>query len=196
MKYNKEKREIVLDREISNLDEFALKFTNILKKYVDYVIISGYVSIILGRVRVTEDIDVFIKKISEKQFAELYKELQEKGFWCLNAEKEKDIFDYLIDGLAVRFSYKNIPVPNFEVKFPKDKLDEEAFEDYITVLLPKGRLKISSLERHIAFKRYYLASDKDVEDAEHIEELFKNEIEQDKVNKLKELIKSRSWGKK
>lgn len=191
MEYNKEKREIKLGRELSKLDKFVLDFVKVLKKHVDYVIVSGYVSILFGRSRATEDIDVFIKKISLEQFSKLYKELQEKKFWCLNAEKEKDIFDYLDKGLAVRFSYEGKPMPNFEVKFPKDALDEEAFKDSIAVILKQGTIIISSLERNIAFKRYFLGSDKDDEDAIHLEELFKGQLDNGKINKIKELIKQR-----
>ena len=190
MEYNPNKREIVLNKEASNLDKFALDFTKIVEKYTDYVIISGYVSILLGRSRITEDIDMFIKKISKEVFFQLYDELQASGFWCLNAENEDDVFSYLRDGLAIRFSRKDMPVPNFEVKFPKDFLDEEGLEEFITVILPEGKLKISSLERNIAFKRYFLMSDKDEEDALHIEELFKDKLDYNKVNKIRKFIET------
>ena len=78
-----------------------------------------------------------------------------------------------------------------EVKFPKDKLDEDAFEDAIAVKLPEREIKISSLERHIAFKKYFLGSEKDDEDALHIEELFKKDIDYGKIKKLQKLIKLR-----
>jgi len=196
MEYDYNKREIVLNRESSNLDKFALDFTKIVEKHVDYVIISGYVSILLGRSRVTEDIDMFIKKISKEKFFQLYDELQEKGFWCLNADLENEVFSYLRDGLAIRFSRKELPIPNFEVKFPKDFLDEEVFKEFITVILPEGKLKISSLERNIAFKRYFLMSDKDEEDALHLERLFKDKLDYNKVNKIRKLILSmRNHGK-
>lgn len=191
MEYNKNKREIKLDRRLSNLDKFVFDFVRILEKHVSYVIISGYVSIILGRTRVTEDIDVFIEKISEEKFSQLYKALKDANFWCLNSEDEREIFNFLKNKMAIRFSYKKTPVPNFEVKFPKDSLDEFTFNDFITLILPKGKIKISSLERHIAFKKYYLGSDKDIEDALHIEKLFKDKIDYDKINKLKALIKIR-----
>jgi hypothetical protein len=40
----------------------------------------------------------------------------------------------------------------------------------------------------MAFKRYYLESEKDIEDAVHIEEVFKEKIDYEKINKLKEII--------
>ncbi|GBE19810.1 hypothetical protein BMS3Abin17_00539 [archaeon BMS3Abin17] len=197
MEYHKEKKEInIKSKVINELDKFVLDFLKIVQKHVDYVVISGYVSILLGRSRATEDVDIFIKKIPIEVFSKLYKELKEYGFWCLNAEKEEEIYGFLKDSLAIRFSFEEMPVPNFEVKFPKDELDESTFNDFITVILPENKLKISSLERHIAFKRYYLESDKDVEDASHVEETFKGKIDYNKVNKLKELIKKRKEDEK
>ena len=184
-------REIKLDRELSELDKFAIKFLSILEKYTDYVVISGYVAILLGRTRATDDIDVFIKKISKDKFSKLYAELKDKGFWCLNAEDELELYSFLEDKLAIRFARQGLATPNFEIKFPKDNLDEQAFENTITVATKQGKIIISDLERQIAFKRYYLQSDKDKEDALHVEELFKNKIDYVQIDKYKELIEKR-----
>jgi len=188
MIYNEIKQEITLDRELGNLDKLVIEFIRILEKHAEYVIISGYVSILLGRTRITEDIDIFIKEMSFEQFSKLYRELQEKGFWCINAEKPESVYDYLKTCKAVRFALEGTSVPNFEVGFPKRKIDSETFGDFITVITNNVKLKISSLERHIAFKRHYLESDKDVEDSIHIEEIFKGKINYEKVNKLKKSI--------
>ena len=189
MKYNKVKREIILNRKLSELDEFVLDFLKILEKHVDYVVISGYISILLGRSRATEDVDVYIKRLSFEEFFRMYQDLKKGKFWCLNAEKPLEIFSYLRDGLAVRFARES-PIPNFEIKFPKREIDNETFEDFINVVLPHEKIKISSFERHIAFKKYYLKSDKDIEDALHIEKLFEGDIDYDKVNKLKKIIET------
>ena len=191
MKYDKEKGEIILDKVLNNLDKFASDFFKIAVKYTDCVIISGYVSILLGRSRATEDVDIFIKKISKETFYLLYNDLVSNEFWCINSDNPETLFDYLKENLAIRFARGKIPLPNMEVKFPKDKLDEDAFEDSIRVKLPDGEIKISSLERHIAFKRYFLGSEKDNEDALHIEELFKEDIDFEKIKKLQKLIKLR-----
>ena len=188
MEYNKEKREIKSNRILSELDKFVLDFTRILEKYTEYIIISGYVSILLGRTRTTEDVDVFIKKMSFDKLLEFYNELRVNGFWCINADKVNEIYSYLNENLAVRFARGNQAVPNFEVKFTKRDVDEEAFNDFITVILRTGNLNISCLERHIAFKKYYLKTDKDIEDSKHIEDTFKGQIDYDKVNKLKVVI--------
>lgn len=56
---------IKIDRELSELDVFTIDFIKILKNYSDYVIVSGYVSILLGRARSSEDIDVIIPKMAD-----------------------------------------------------------------------------------------------------------------------------------
>jgi len=188
MKYDTDKKEIILDKELNELDKYVLEFIKILEKHVDYVIISGYVSILLGRSRSTEDIDLFIKRLDKNKFSDLYKDLIKNKYWCLNAEDSEEIYDYLINNFAVRFAKKDETIPNFEVKFPKNRLDEDAFEDHITVILPMGRLKISSLERQIAFKRYYLKSNKDLEDAKHVEHIFKDKIDIEKIYKYKRVL--------
>jgi len=186
------KNTIQLDKELNELDKLVFKFIKILKKHSDYVIISGYVSILLGRSRTTEDIDVFIKPIDKKKFFQFYKEIIKGGFWCLNSEEIDEIFNYLRDRLAVRFALNGQTAPNFEVKFAIKALDIESFADRIAVETKLGRLYISSLERQIAFKRYYLKSDKDIEDAFHLEEVFKNNIDKDKINKYKHLLQKQN----
>lgn len=57
------KGKIRLDRVLSELDERVLGFTRILEKHVEYVIVSGYVSILFGRARATEDVDILIKEL-------------------------------------------------------------------------------------------------------------------------------------
>ncbi|MBI2499840.1 hypothetical protein HYV88_06360 [Candidatus Woesearchaeota archaeon] len=123
-----------------------------------------------------------------KNFQNYTKKSKKNGFWCLNAEEAEEIFSYLKDNLAVRFAKKDKTIPNFEVKFPKNRIDEDAFDDFVTVILHQRKLKISSLERQIAFKKYYLKSDKDIEDAVHIEDLFREKLDYNKINKLKESI--------
>ena len=193
MEYFVDEKRIVLNRELSKLDKFVLDFVNIISKYTKYVLISGYVSILLGRSRATEDIDIFIEKISKERFREMYLELVEKGFFCLNSDNVEVVFDYINDNLAIRFA-KGSPIPNIEVKFPKDNLDKGVFDDFIIVELPfEKELNISNLEKQIAFKRYFLGSNKDFEDALHLEELFKDQLNYEKIKKTQEFIKNRGF---
>ena len=182
------KNTIELEKEINELDNLVFRFINILKKYADYVVISGYVAILLGRSRTTEDVDVFIKEIDKNSFDKFYKELQANGFWCLNSEDANEIFDYLENGLAARFALENTTIPNFEVKIARKPLDKESFTDRITAVTKTGSIFISSIERQVAFKRYYLKSEKDIEDAKYMEEIFKENLDIQKINKYKNLL--------
>lgn len=182
------KNTIKLDKEISDLDRFVIRFIEILKKYTDYVIISGYVAILLGRSRTTEDIDIFIEEISLETFRKFYSDMLKNGYWCLNSGDGNEIYSYLSHGLAARFALDGKTVPNFEVKIAKKPLDKESFKDRLTAVSDAGQVYISSLERQIAFKRYYLKSDKDVEDALHIESLFKKHLDTTKINKYREML--------
>ena len=62
------KNTIKLDKEINELDRFVLNFVKILQKHTDYVIVSGYVAILLGRDMATDDIDIFIPKTSKGNY--------------------------------------------------------------------------------------------------------------------------------
>lgn len=177
-----------LDKTLSDLDRFVLKFTKVLERHADYVIVSGYVSILFGRSRSTEDIDVFIKELDKHKFDALYSDLRRAGYWCLNGESFDEIYGYLEEGLSVRFADDGETIPNFEVKFAKKKSALMAFADALTIIMADAKIKLSSLERQIAYKRYYLKSDKDLEDADYIERLFKEHINFGKVKLLQKMI--------
>ncbi len=183
------KNTIKLDKVLNELDKFVLRFVRLLEKHTDYVIVSGYISILLGRARATEDVDIFVEELDQGKFIELYNNLKKNGYWCLNGENADEIYSYLNDGFAVRFALKNQTIPNFEVKFAKDISKRSALKDTITVKTKLGNLRISSLERQIAYKKYYLKSDKDLEDAAYIEKFFKENIDSDKIEQYRRHIK-------
>ena len=184
------KRTIKLNKEVNDLDKLVIKFIRILEKHTDYVIVSGYVAILLGRSRTTEDVDVFVREMEKEKFLALYDDLQSSGFWCLNGEDADELYNYLNGRLAVRFALESQTTPNFEVKFARKMLDRESFNDTLTVITAIGQVKISSLERQIAFKRYFLKSDKDLEDASYIEKIFKGQIDNKRFYGYKRMIEN------
>jgi len=185
-----DKNTIKLDRELNELDKFVISFIKILEKYTNYVIISGYVSILLGRSRATEDIDIFTKKLDKDNFLKLYDDLDNSGYWCLNTSDSNEAYNHLNDGLAIRFALKETAIPNFEIKFAKKPTDLMSLREHLVVITKEGNLNISSLEMQIAFKRHYLKSDKDLEDANHIETLFKDKIDYKLIEEYRKFIKN------
>jgi hypothetical protein len=196
MEYDKDKKEIILNRVINDLDEFVLDFTKILGK--KYVVVSGYVSILFGRSRATEDIDLLVPDTGKDEFLALWKKIHDSGFECLNTSKPDEAFDSLNE-YAIRFARKGKPVPNMEFKKITNDIQKYSFDNKLIVQLKKGQLYISPLEMQIAYK-LFLGSEKDIEDAKHIYSLFEEKINKDELlylaNKLKVTDKLKFMEKK
>ena len=166
MKFTKSTIEI--NRELSKLDLFMIDFTNILRKYTPYVIVSGYVAILLGRARASEDIDIIIPKIDFPIFRSLLKELREKKFYCLNGDDDKYLFEYILEKTPLRFAKIGTIIPN-----------ELSLEKTMLVKLPEGvEVPIPHLELQVAFKEAVLKSPKDLEDALYIRAVTKEVIDE------------------
>jgi hypothetical protein len=179
---------IEINKELSDLDEFCLDFVKILRKYSKYVIISGYVSILLGRSRASEDIDILIPKIDIGKFKLLLQELRENEFYCLNAEYDEAIYEYLVEKTAVRFAREDTVVPNIELKFAKNRIDALTLSKPLAVKLNKEELIISHLEMQIAFKEEVLKSPKDMEDARHIRNIAKGHLDESLIETYKRML--------
>lgn len=172
-----DKNTIKLDKELNELDKITIDFTSILNKLnIEYTIISGYVAVVFGRNRASEDIDIFIERINGKKFAALWKELI-KEFECINAEDLKEVFDnYLKEGSAVRFARKGKFIPNVEVKFPKTNIDLWGIKNKKKLILNNNEMYISPLESQIPFK-LFMGSEKDIEDAKFLYNIFKDKLD-------------------
>ena len=187
MKYI-DKKTIKLDKIPTLLDEFVTDFVKILQKHATYVIVSGYVSILFGRSRATEDVDIVVEKMSKDQFYELYSDLQKNGYWCVNIENNDEVLRMLLDGFAVRFAKKPNIIPNVEFKFVKNSLETKAIKTSLDVIMSSGKIKISNIELQIAYKEKVLKSDKDLEDARHLETVFKDRINNNLLEKYRKML--------
>lgn len=156
MRYNAEKKEIYSDKLINELDKFAIGFINILEKFTDYVIVSGYVSIVLGRTRASEDVGVLIPKMNFDKFYRLFDELNKNNFECLNSYDVKEAFE-IWHQHAIRFSKERMPILNIEFKMITNKIQEDAFENKIKLILKDEVLYISPLELQVAYKLSLMA---------------------------------------
>ena len=178
------------------LDEFCLKFCNIVNKNCKYIIVSGFVAISHGRVRATEDIDMIIEKININKFKKLHEDLTKNNFICIQSDDLKEIYSYLIGDLSVRYTYFDRPLPEMEIKFAKDELDEYQLKTRVKFEKTELDVWFSSIEMNIAFKEEYLKSDKDIEDAKHLREVFRNELNEDEINNIKKMIRRTKLGQK
>lgn len=172
------KNRIKLNKELNDLDTFVIDFVKILdKSKIKYVLVSGYVSILFGRSRSSEDIDIIVKKMSKNRFLVLWNELSRKNFVCIIPDSFESAYDnYLMNRTSIRFSRKDQPIPNMEFMFPKaEDLDNWVLKNGKQVMLNRHLLRISPIELQISYK-LFLGSEKDIEDARHLYQLFKENL--------------------
>lgn len=175
-----DEKTIRLGKTLNELDRFVLSFTAILNRLnIKYVVISGYIAILFGRNRASEDVDFFIEKLNIQKFRELWTEIN-KEFECIITESPETAYnEYLLNGNAVRFAKKGCFIPNAEIKFPKTEIDNWTLNQRITVNINNnvnnGKLFTSPIELQISFK-LFLGSEKDIEDAKYLYNLFKDKL--------------------
>ncbi|MDE1870519.1 MAG: hypothetical protein KGH71_06120, partial [Candidatus Micrarchaeota archaeon] len=193
MKFSLEKGTLKFDKTLNELDRIVLDFLDLVSKSkIRYVIVSGYVAIFLGRSRTTEDIDLFIEKLSYRRFSLFFDRLIENGYWIVNTDSKREAFGFLEDGLAIRIAEKGKWIPNFEIKFPKKVLDLTILRTPLKVIVKRRIFFMSPLEVQIPFK-LWLGSEKDIEDAVHISELFKGKLNKELMAKMSKELKVEKW---
>lgn len=192
MKIEYGKGVIKLDKELNALDKFTIDFASVLDQCgIKYVVVSGYVSILFGRSRSSEDIDIIIEKLNLDDFKKLWLEL-EKEFECIITQNPKKAYDeYLLTGHAIRFSRKKEYVPNMELKFPKVELEAWALENRKEVVVNSKKLFISPIELQISFKLFLGkgGNEKDIEDAKHLYEIFKDKLDMEILKEFNRKLK-------
>ena len=164
---------IRISRELSDLDRFVLDVVHIIERHANYVIVSGYVTILFGRSRGTEDVDFVVERVSKERFVAMCREALNAGFEFLNPEDCGGLYEMLEEKMGIRMVRKGEIIPNAEIKFPKDSFHEEALKKRIPLRLNDETLYISPIELQIVYK-LYLGSDKDLEDAVFLYEMFKD----------------------
>lgn len=96
-----------------------------------------------------------------------------KNHECINTNNANEAYNkYLLNDNAVRFARKGEFIPNMEVKFVKTELDRWTLTERKEVIMNNHKLFVSPLELQIPFK-LFLGSEKDIEDAKYLYNLFK-----------------------
>ncbi len=188
MIYLPDKKQLLIDKELNELDKFVIEFTRLLP---EYVLVSGYVSILTGRSRGTEDIDLLVPKLDFNSFKSIWDKIYQNKFECINTEDVVEAFDLLKEH-AIRFARIGKAIPNMEFKLIKTKEDFYSLSNKLKVILKKDILFISPLEMQIAFKLNLgkQGNEKDLEDAKHLYELFKDNLNREELIRLIRLFKA------
>ena len=173
---------LVVEREPNQLDELAIRFSEILDQFdIKHVYIAGYVSILAGRARSTEDVDVLIERIDEETAVELAETLDEKGYWG-PAMPLTSMYEMLDTGDNIWVAPEDQITPHLEVKFARDEFDRASLENAITARIGDETISIGSLEIQIAYK-LHLSAQKDIEDAVHLYTLFEESLSVPRLEK-------------
>lgn len=168
---------IILDKELSYYDIFVIDFIKQLNKHaIKYIVVSGYVVILFGRPRLTEDMDFLIEKTNFETFKKLWTSLMKK-YICLQTSSPDEAYnEYLLNGDAIRFSLKDKPLPNIEFKYITKEHHFYSFRSRIKVILNGFELFIGEIEHQIVYK-LYMDSEKDLEDAKFLFNIFDRYID-------------------
>jgi hypothetical protein len=181
-----------MEREIRDtniLNKFCEEFCEIIGEHCEYIIVSGFLAIASGRTRGTEDIDMIIERVSLEKFKDVFNDLIGNGFICMQSNSSKEVYDYLQDNISVRFTWKDKALPEMEVKFAKDVLDEYQIKNKVKYEITKVNVWFSNVNVNIAFKEEYLKSPKDMEDASHLRIMFSEFVNEEEINNIIQLIK-------
>jgi len=183
---------IIINRELTELDIFLRDFLKVLKKYADYLVVSGFVSISTGRARGTEDIDVLVPKFERKRFSDLFDDLLKAGFWCYQGDTSEEAFSYVGKMDHIRFARKNEMFPNIEF-IPVDHTKKAQFFEFNhpqKIKVKDFEFKIPPIEFEILYKEMILAGKKDIEDARHLRAFFSDILKQEKFREYEKIIKA------
>jgi len=171
------------------LDSFASDFVSVIERFSDYIIVSGFVAIAHGRGRGTEDIDVIIRKIPKEKFSRMHAALEKSGFECMQSHDAGEVYEYLENNQSVRYVRKGRFIPQIELKFPRDELDDYQFKTRKKMPLTGLDFWFSSPEVNVAFKEELLKSPKDLGDAKHLRIIYSEKINEKEIEKVKRMIR-------
>ena len=187
--YKIEKDEIIINRELTELDMFLKDFLDVLKKHSDYLVVSGFVSISTGRVRGTEDIDILFPLMDKEKFELLFKELVNSDFWCYQGD-DKEVYDYINNMENIRFARNNTMFPNIEF-IPITKNRKAKYYEFThpqKIKIDGFEFKIPPVEFEILYKEMVLKSKKDIEDARHLRVFFSDILSNERFKECKKII--------
>lgn len=189
--YKLEGDTIIINRELTTLDFFVRDFLNILNKYSEYLIVSGFVSISTGRTRGTEDVDIIFPIMEKTKFLLLFEDLQKNDFWCYQADNAESAYSYSKGLNSIRFARINEMFPNIEfIPFnEKKKAKSFEFSHPQKIRIKDFEFKIPPLEFEILYKEQVLAGKKDIADALHLRTFFSEILKEERFKEYEPIIK-------
>jgi hypothetical protein len=167
--------ELRVERDPNELDLLATEFSAVLSQLdVRHVFVAGYVALLTGRTRMTEDIDVIVERLPEQRVDELVSALEDEGYWG-PAMPLSEMYGNLDASSNIWVAPEGQQTPHLEVKFPTDEYDRTSIENALEAHIGGATIPIGPLELQIAYK-LSLAAQTDFEDAAHLYTLFRESL--------------------
>lgn len=189
--YTVEGDTITIHRDLAELDLFVKQFLDVLTKYSNYLIVSGFVSIATGRTRGTEDVDILVPVMDKEKFTTLFKDLQESEFWCYQGDTAEEVYPYIKDMLNIRFAKVNELFPNIEF-VPINETKKTKFFEFThpqKIRIHDFEFKIPPLEFEILYKEIVLGGEKDLADAKHLRTMFSRILKSEKFKEFEPIVR-------
>ncbi|MCX9084463.1 MAG: hypothetical protein OIN87_06675 [Candidatus Methanoperedens sp.] len=183
-----ENNEIILDKELSNLDSSVIEFSDILNRNnIRHVLISGYIPILFGKEGEIEYIDILIQNISFEKFLKLWLEI-ENSYECKNASDPIDAYNaYLKNYHSVSISKKGSNCPYFNLKIIKDEIERYVLKYRRIARIGGDHLYIPPIEMQIS-QNLSTGNEKEINEARFLYTLFKEKLDKALMDRyLKEL---------
>ncbi len=180
---------IAFEKELSDLDRFVINFIGLLNSSkIRYVLVSGYVVLLFGRPRYTEDVDILTEQFAIDKFEHFVSLLKDNGYEIMNSPDTSELYyEFLRKNTSIRI-FKGGIYPNMEIKFANNEINRDALNNPTKVIVNGNELLISPLEQQISYK-LYLGSDKDIQDAKYLFELFKDKLDIGKIMQTNKILK-------
>lgn len=176
---------LTIEKEVSTLDERTFEFLDVLESVgIDYVVVSGYLLLLTGRNRMTEDVDVILAVSRRSELEAFAGRLAENGYVATPPPIER-LAEFIQDS-HVDVSKEGTRVPSFDLSLADTEIERLALEDSLTVAFAGRTIPVCPLEQQIAYK-LYLAGDPrewkgtDFEDALHLYRVFGEQLNREEI---------------
>jgi hypothetical protein len=176
---------LVIDRELSEFDRRAFAFFDLLDEIgIDYLVVSGYLLLLTGRQRMTEDVDLILSVRTTDRLDELATRLGEAGY-VANPPPLDRLPEFIEDG-HVGVHAEGARVPTFDLSLGETQLERDAFADSLSVEVSGKTLQVTPFEQQIAYKLSMLYDPTDHTamdflDALHLYRLFEDHLDMDSL---------------
>lgn len=171
---------LFIDREPNELDTLAIEFSTLLDRLdIDHVFVAGYVAILAGRSRSTEDIDVILERCAEETISELASVLSREGFWGASMPLDS-LFDVLDSSSHAWVARDGDMNPRLDLLFPTDEYDRASLRGSIPAHIDDATVPIGPIELQIAYK-LSLEGRTDHEDAAHLYVYFSETLSTERL---------------